>query len=67
MMILYNTYSKTNNFGFDDINHQAHNIIDIRALNIERATPRFRKNSNIKLSNESIHFLKFLGFKAKRN
>lgn len=66
-MIIYNINSKSSNFGFDDINHQAHNIIDIRTRNIKRATSCSKKHLKNKLSKQNIAFLKSLGLKIKRN
>lgn len=66
-MILYNTYRKPNNFGFDDINHQSNNINSIHSRNIKRATPCSKKHLKNKLSAENIAFLKSLGLKVKRS
>lgn len=64
-MILYNTHSLLNNFGFDDISRQSHSFRGIHSRNIKRATSQNKKQAKLKVSAENIVFLKSLGYKIK--
>lgn len=65
-MIIYNSYNRPNNFGFDDKSHQVNSTIGNQSRTIKRAASCSKKHSRSKLSAKNIGFLQSLGLKIKR-